>query len=96
MSCQLQHSASVVSTPGEMHAKEVSDQAAVRVHIRYRDLDGCYRKPVPVHIYKRPEFQRRLGVLLDNDGQFLLGMSRPRQFLRYKDLVQASAFDTMR
>eukprot|EP00959_Pyramimonas_sp_CCMP1952_P126730 2650733-Pyramimonas_sp.AAC.1 len=95
MSCQLQHSVSVVSTPEGMRAEELSDRAAIRVHIRHRDLDGCYRKPVPAHIYKRPEFQRRLGVLPDNDGQFFSGMSPPRQLLRYKDLVQAAAFNTM-
>eukprot|EP00959_Pyramimonas_sp_CCMP1952_P364609 7635424-Pyramimonas_sp.AAC.1 len=67
MSCQLQHSVSVVSTPEEMHAKGLSDRAAIRVHIRHRDLESCYCKPVPAHIFKRPEFQRRLSVHLGND-----------------------------
>eukprot|EP00959_Pyramimonas_sp_CCMP1952_P146626 3069121-Pyramimonas_sp.AAC.1 len=95
MSCQLQHSVSVVSTPEETRVKELSDHAAIRVHIRHRDLEGCYCKPVPSHIFKRPEFRRRLSVLLGNDGEFFLGMSPPMQLLRYKDLVQAAAFDTM-
>eukprot|EP00959_Pyramimonas_sp_CCMP1952_P032168 674996-Pyramimonas_sp.AAC.1 len=50
MSRQLQHSVSVVSTPEEMRAKEPSDHAAIRVHIRHRDLEGCYCKPAPAHI----------------------------------------------
>ncbi|CAK0789660.1 unnamed protein product, partial [Prorocentrum cordatum] len=95
MSRQLQHPVSVTSTPEGMRAKELADHAAIRVHIRHRDLEGCYWKPVPAHIFKRPEFRRRLSALLVNDGQLLLGMSPPRQLLRYSDLVQAAALDAM-